>query len=247
MRADRGLDPAWASNPGRDRERILADRLIGSLDAADEALARAGVEQVAGSPLLERQLSPMKRGGSPRGDLPVAYLEREWRDSLSLETRLVRLTGKTARKQRRNHRGLAAADYRSLLPETLREAQLVLRETGHFGREREDLVFFRFRADGRIFKAVVERSAARVARLATFHQCAPATVAQALLPRAHAGRARPAGGEVGAGVRGVGPEPPAGSAPSLARASGPGIRKSTRSAPERAKPESCSLGPKKIV
>ena len=180
MQVDRGLDPAWASNPGRDRERILADRLIGKLDAADEALARAAVRTVAGSSLLERQLAPMKRDDPPRGDLPVAFLEREWRGALQLETSLVRLTGKTARKQRRDHRDLAAADYRSLLPETLRDAQLVLRETGHFGRRREDLVFFRFLADGRIFKAVVERSSRRAARLATFYESHPGDLASTL-------------------------------------------------------------------
>ncbi len=34
IEVDRGLDPAWASSLGRDRERILADRLAAALKAA---------------------------------------------------------------------------------------------------------------------------------------------------------------------------------------------------------------------
>ena len=34
VEVDRGLDPAWASHPGRDRERILADRLAAALKTA---------------------------------------------------------------------------------------------------------------------------------------------------------------------------------------------------------------------
>lgn len=36
---DRGLDPSWASNPGRDRERIVEEALAQRLDGAEGAMA----------------------------------------------------------------------------------------------------------------------------------------------------------------------------------------------------------------
>ena len=40
---DKGLDPAWASNPGKFRGKILMEHLNSTIDAADPALARAAV------------------------------------------------------------------------------------------------------------------------------------------------------------------------------------------------------------
>ena len=181
MRVDRGLDPAWASNPGRDRERILADRLIGTLDAADEALARAAVEQVAGSPLLERQLSPMKRDDPPRGDLPVAHFrpDPDWERHWKARTRIVRLTAGTARKQRRKHRDIEVSDFRRLLPKALDEAQVVTYQDRHWGRPVENLVFF-LHSGGEIFRAVIRKESDRFVRLATLHRVRPENVETAV-------------------------------------------------------------------
>jgi outer membrane protein assembly factor BamE (lipoprotein component of BamABCDE complex) len=80
-RVDRGLDPSWASNPGRDRPRLLAEMLargIDDLGELSEALAREEIARIAGSPLLERQLA----GQGDTGDLPAGYLDREWREAL---------------------------------------------------------------------------------------------------------------------------------------------------------------------
>ena len=179
MRADRGLDPAWASNPGRDRGRILADRLIGTLDAADEALARAGVRQVVGSPLLERQLSPMQRGDPPRGDLALAVFPPEWRDLYGAATKLARLDQGVARHLRRKHPEANAAAVRDRLQETLDSAPLVLRQRGRgrSGKPYDDIVFFLFARDS-IWKAVVTRDSARSLRVKTFYQSGEADVAR---------------------------------------------------------------------
>ena len=171
MSVDTGLDPAWASNPGRDRERIVSGKLSGTLDAADQKLARASVQQVVDSPLLDRQLAKMKPDSLPKGDLPVAFLDPEWKGplkGLGVRTQLVRLTQKTAQHQRVDHPEIGAKDYRTRLPEMLAGAQLVLRQTGHFGRPGPDLVFFH--ADGqKIFKAVIGREAESRVRLVTFY------------------------------------------------------------------------------
>lgn len=60
MRVPRGIDPGWDYNPGLVRQQRLMEGLNGKLDAADQALGRAAVRTVVDSPLLERQLAPMK-------------------------------------------------------------------------------------------------------------------------------------------------------------------------------------------
>ena len=62
-----------------------------------------------------------------------------------------------------------AKDYRTTLPKILTDAQLALRQTGHFGRTGQDLVFFH--ADGQaLFKAVIGRETERRVRLVTFYE-----------------------------------------------------------------------------
>jgi len=169
MRVPRGIDPGWDVNAGLERQQLLMEGLNGKLDAADQELARAAVGTVTGSPLLDRQLAPMKPGDPPKGDLPVGFLEREWRDMFGVETQLVRLTQRTARKQRLKHPDLILDDYREMLPSVLRDAQIVLSESGHYGRRTEDLVFFYF-VEGEIYKAAVAMESERRVRMATFHE-----------------------------------------------------------------------------
>ncbi len=64
------------------------------------------VRTVVDSPLLDRQLAPMKSGGPPKGDLPIAFLQPEWNRSFSAKTQVVCLTRRTASKQRRKHGNL---------------------------------------------------------------------------------------------------------------------------------------------
>ncbi len=164
MQVDRGLDPAWASNPGLDRERILAD----------EALARAAVRQVVGSPLLERQLTPMTKTDPPRGDLPIGYVESRSQAILEARTRVVRMTKPTARKQRREHAELTLDDYREILPEVLRRGR-PLRVTRHRQKPVNAIAFFLELPDGRIHKAAVHLDEQGL-RLASFHASSRANI-----------------------------------------------------------------------
>ena len=94
-----GLDPAWAGNPGVDREQVTDGFAVRQRStSADQDLARKAVRQVVDSPLLERHLGP-RTGTYPKGDLPVAYLEREYAEALGSKTRLVRMTEYAADKQ----------------------------------------------------------------------------------------------------------------------------------------------------
>ena len=166
VRVDRGLDPAWASNPGLDRERSLAAKLDSEIDAADEALARAAVKTVVDSPLLERQLAPMKRDDPPKGDLPVGFLKPEWRRRLGARTQIAALSQQGAKHQRSRHGELGPADYRGILQEILERARPddAFLETD---RGDVDLVLYYLR-DGELWGAVLTRSSARRVFLKSF-------------------------------------------------------------------------------
>ena len=179
-RIPRGIDPGWDTNPGLERQRLLMEGLNGKLDAADQELARASVRTVTDSPLLDRQIAPMKPADPPKGDLPVAFLEREWREALGAETQLVRLTQRTAQKQRKKHGNLTLAEYREVLPKTLRDAQVVVSETGHWGRPEETLEFFRI-DQGDIYKAAITAEGPRSVRLATFYDSSQEDLERTLL------------------------------------------------------------------
>ena len=148
----------------------LKPREAEKIDSADESLARAAVRQVVGSGLLDRHLAP-GRPGVHKGDLPIAYLEREHVDELVSETRLVRMTQQTASKQRSKHKDTTAGDYRTLLPEVLapRNAQLVLRQRGHWGHDTDDLVLFYFKGK-KIYKAVIRPEERRRVLLSSFYE-----------------------------------------------------------------------------
>lgn len=87
---------------------------------------------------------------------------------MGAETQLIRLTQRTARKQRLKHPNMTLEQYRNVLSEALHDAQVVLSETGHWGRRSKDLVFFRF--DQRnIYKATISADTPRNVRMATFY------------------------------------------------------------------------------
>ena len=179
QKVDRGLDPAWAGNPGVDRARVLQDSLAEKIDAADQDLARAAVRQVVESPLLERHLRP-REGKHPKGDLPIAFLDPnrkwDWAQQLGSRTRLVRMTEYTADKQRREHPDIKAESYRRLLSQALREAMVVVRQREHRGRRTDDLVFFHYLGGRKIFRLVLRMVEKRKVMLTTLHRVKPADV-----------------------------------------------------------------------
>ena len=70
-------------------------------------------------------------------------------------------------------------DYRTKLPKILTDAQLVLRQTGYFGRTGQDLVFF-YTGDGQVpFKAVIGQESERRVQLVTFYESDRADMAAA--------------------------------------------------------------------
>lgn len=164
MAVDRGLDPSWAGNPGKDRPRMLAEMLARGIDDLGElsaALGREAIRQIAGSPLLERQLAPARDGDPPKGPLPVGYLEPALRAELGTARRAILLDSRSARHLLERHPGVGAAAIRAELPRLLLERQLVLSTD-------RGLAFFGSGAGGAVWKAAVRVQGGRL-RLATMH------------------------------------------------------------------------------
>ena len=82
---DRGLDPAWASNPGRDRARTVRGALVEQVAAADRELARASARNVMRSPVLDGWLA------DPDGQLPAGVVSAAIQKDLDVTDALVRL------------------------------------------------------------------------------------------------------------------------------------------------------------
>ncbi|KMQ74011.1 phage head morphogenesis protein [Marinobacter subterrani] len=115
---DQGLHPAWATNPGQDRVRVLRDRLAGKLDTVDQRLAQATTRDVMGSPVLDAWVN------RPDGELPAGVVPRQAQSALSASTQVVRLSPDTFNKQAQQHADLTVADYRQL-PDILAGGMLV--------------------------------------------------------------------------------------------------------------------------
>ena len=187
-RFDRGLDPSWASNPGRDRPRLLAEMLARGIDDIGElsaALAREEIARIAAGSLLERQLAPMRKGDPLKGSLPVGYLESGLAPELGTARRAVRLDWRGAQHLRRRWgEDGAARIIRSVLPGLLRAPGLVLRLDGHQVHPGVNLVYFGVAADGRMFKAAVHRGGEPLLR--TVHKTdrgnAEALIAEGAVP-----------------------------------------------------------------
>lgn len=194
IEVDRGLDPAWASNPGKDRQRLLEERLAWKQEEADEKVARASVAGVMGSGRLESFFDAAeakaethgKKSLSPAPTLAVAYLDLGWARALDARTHLVRLSERAANKLRTDHPEIGAQGVRDLLPAILRDAQIVVPETGHWGGG-TDLVFaWRPPDSEKYYKLILGRDADRLVRLRSLYRAAETNIRK-LLQREGAG------------------------------------------------------------
>ena len=173
FQVDRGLDPAWASNPGKFRGRILMEHLRGKIES-DPAAGRVVMERILGGPLFQA----LRR--RPFASLPTGFLGSMTQRALGAKNPLVEFPEKIVHKQEgrqsgsRGHPGLTPEEYR-LLPRLIENPQVVLR----YQPARpipEDRLALRLNliseVDGIHYNAVVgrfENDPARVG-LITFHQ-----------------------------------------------------------------------------
>ena len=144
-RVDAGLDPAWATNPGKLWAEGPLGPLGGDFGPADEAYARAAIQSVLESPILYRFME------EPRGDLVAGVFDEQVRRWIGAETRFARLPEEIMRKQlgrwskkrpdgelRYQGHELTAFEYR-LLPHLIEKPQLVMRSMPALRISRERL------------------------------------------------------------------------------------------------------------
>lgn len=114
---DQGLHPAWASNPGQDRVRVLRDRMTGKVDTVDQRLAQATTRDVMDSPILTDWVR------RPDGELPAGVIERRAQTALGADTQVVRL----APGRLPDPDSLAVEDYRQL-PDVINRGILIAQD-----------------------------------------------------------------------------------------------------------------------
>ena len=194
VEVDRGLDPAWASNPGRDRQRLLEERLAWAQEEADEETARASVARAMDAGRLEAfveaAVAKAAKDGtkslSPHPVLAVAYLDLEWARALDVRTHLVRISPHAAKKLEKDHPEVGARRIGELLPAILRDAQIVVPEDGHWSGG-TDLVFaWRPRGASKYWKLILGRDGERTVRLRSLYRAGEGNIRK-LLRREGAG------------------------------------------------------------
>ena len=186
---DKGLDPAWASNPGKVRGETLMDHLNGALDAADPADARAAFLSLRQGPIpqwFHREAGTFAKK-NPKiakaerveiedqafidrlGHLPVALFGDRARAKLKpltgpevTPTRVVRLSPETAVKQAGHHPELGIPHYRRL-PDMIEHGETTINADG------KHLSFIQ-RLDGHWYEAVVKQTPNNELFLKTFHR-----------------------------------------------------------------------------
>ena len=156
-----GIDPGFVHNVGTvDLGKDAADRLIGKIDAAPDALARTAIGQPWATPLFRRHLS-----GASGGDWPVAVLSAAVLNAIGGKSKTVRLSGETAAKQTVNHHDLEAKDYARV--------QRIF-DGGELFAEHGTRAIGFLEEDGRLWRAVVKAMKdGRETYLATLHKAQP--------------------------------------------------------------------------
>ncbi|WP_444667171.1 phage head morphogenesis protein [Cereibacter changlensis] len=96
-----GIDPGWDRNPGALRLQAMEQLLNDKLDAADPAIARAALRDIATSWRAERVL----KGEAP-GAVPVAMLPREVAGAVGMAKRVVSMTSSYGQKFIDKERGV---------------------------------------------------------------------------------------------------------------------------------------------
>lgn len=145
-----GIDPGWATNPGRTRLQNLNRLTVDKLRDAPHELARAAIADMVASPRFAEWLA------QPHGTFPVARLSDMVAQAIGTKNRVAVLSADTMAKQKgelpgkRGHTDLTVEEYRRL-PYLGDDPELVVKE-----RENAGVYIWR---DGRLYKAAVKRTA----------------------------------------------------------------------------------------
>ncbi|MCC5780763.1 hypothetical protein H7H48_17000 [Nitratireductor sp. B36] len=126
-----GIDPGWASNPGKHRARNASEFLYGKLAGLTENRRRVAIEDIVGSTLMRAIVEERL----PKGAfLPVAQLGRELMEVAGSKTSTIRLSPSSAAHI------LNDDPERSLGIQSFRDAISVIIEPKHVFHSRNSLV-----------------------------------------------------------------------------------------------------------
>lgn len=109
-----GIDPGWATNPGKARARNAAEFLHGKIAQMSPNRQRVAIEDIAGSPILRA----LAEGRMPAGfALPVAQLPQRTVEAFDARNGSVMLSAESARHILHDdpQRGLDVGDLRQAL------------------------------------------------------------------------------------------------------------------------------------
>jgi len=135
-----GVDPAWATNPGKARQESALKTLGQKAISAKSDLASGVIRSHLNDAAFEAWIK------APKGNYPVAAMSDASMTAIKAKQRVVWLSKDTVTKQKRNHPELTAADYR-LLPDLVDQGTII--QDGQ-----RTLVFFM--ASGQLYKSVIK-------------------------------------------------------------------------------------------
>ncbi|MHA7881728.1 phage head morphogenesis protein [Nitratireductor rhodophyticola] len=124
-----GIDPGWASNPGKHRALNASEFLYGKLSGLTESRRRVAIEDIVGSPLMHA----LAEQRVPKGSfLPVAQLSRSVVQAADARTSTVRLSVDSASHILHEHaaRGLDVSDFREAVAVLTAPAAVVRSSAG---------------------------------------------------------------------------------------------------------------------
>lgn len=135
-----GVDPAWATNPGKARQdsalKTLGQKAITTKQELSSGVIRSHLKDSVFSDWLKKA----------KGSYPVAVLSDDSMAAIKANQRIVWLSAETVNKQLRNHPELNVDDYR-VIPDLIDQGTIIK------GRDRT-LVFFGFK--DRLYKSVIK-------------------------------------------------------------------------------------------
>ncbi len=156
-----GIGPGFQFNVGLvDRGREASARLIGKLDATTPAMARAAIGRPWATAAFRKHLQ-----GASDMDWPVAAAAEAVTRAIGSNSRIVRLSSATARKQARHPPDLTPGDY-ALVQRALDEGEL-------FRIDDRNVTGF-LEVDGVLWRAIVKRTHdGSEAYMTTLHKARP--------------------------------------------------------------------------
>lgn len=120
-----GIDPGWAHNPGKRRDRAAQMNTAQALKVAalPPPIAIRAASDIVDSDEFARWFA------DPQGDMPIMSIPPVLVERWGLETSTALLSEDTMRKQRANHPELTLDDYRAI-PSAATEPDAILEEEG---------------------------------------------------------------------------------------------------------------------